>query len=238
MNIKQLLGAQAHWTINKELARTIGIYPTILLQHLIDLDESFFKDIEGGFYQQQDRLVNDLPMSESQLRKATTELINLGLITATRKGVPPKYFYTIQYDNLYTLLDVTFKGSLFKHLEIEQERLIIKESREDKELTKTNIDDDFFGKIFFKIVDAYPANKIGNRQHGLKAFKSLDKEEAKLAAVNLKRYLTTVSEPKFIKMLINYINEKCFSEEWLLAQEGTLNKKIGVKNFNTNYENF
>ena len=237
MNIKQLLGAQAHWNINKELARQIGLYPTVLLQHLIDLDDSFFKDMQGGFYQQQHRLVAAIPMSESQLRKSTTELINLGLITATRKGVPPKYFYTIEYDNLYKFINVTFKGSLFERLESEQERLRIKVSKEDKELNKTNIDDDFFGKIFFKIVDAYPANRIGNRQHGLKAFKNLDKEEAKLAAVNLKRYLATASEPRYVKTLINYINEKCFTEEWLGAQEKQ-SKKSDTKTFNTNYGNF
>jgi len=40
--------------------------------------------------------------------------------------------------------------------------------------TSTNTIDDAYGKIFFKIVDAYPTNRIGNRQHGLKKFKLLD----------------------------------------------------------------
>lgn len=250
MNIKQLLGAQAYWAVNKELARSIGLHETILLQHLIDLDESFFKGMESGFYQQQSRLVKDLPMSERQLRSATNELINLGFITAIRKGVPPKYFYTIQYENLYTFLNVTFKGSIMKRLEMEQERLRIKDIKETNNQEETNnrdldvpsVDNDIkiiLGKIFFKIVDAYPKNRIGNRQHGLKKFESLSLEEAKLAAINLKRYLT-VAGP-YVKMLQNYITEGCFTEEWLQAEEKQkLNKEVKpskTKTFNTNYDN-
>ena len=44
------------------------------------------------------------------------------------------------------------------------------------------------GKIFFRIVEAYPACSIGNRQHGLKKFLKLDMDQCKLAAKNLKRY--------------------------------------------------
>ena len=54
--------------------------------------------------------------------------------------------------------------------------------------TSNNIIDDQLGKIYFRIVDAYPKNRVGNRQHGLKKFKKLDIEQAKLAAKNLKRY--------------------------------------------------
>ena len=75
------------------------------------------------------------------------------------------------------------------------------------------------GKIFFKIVENYPANRIGNRQHGLKKFKELDIEECKLAAKNLKRYLNTISEPRFTKSLQNYIEQRCYSEDWLEAEE-------------------
>ena len=101
-------------------------------------------------------------------------------------------------------------------------------------------DKDFYGKIFFRIVDAYPKNRIGNRQHGLKKFKTLSREEAKLAAKNLKRYLTVSGE--FVKSLQNYIEQACFSEEWLQAEEALKNKKQqtnkpDTKQFNKNYDN-
>ena len=99
--------------------------------------------------------------------------------------------------------------------------------------TSTNNIDDVYGKIFFKIVDAYPTNRIGNRQHGLKKFKQLDIEEAKLAAVNLKRYLAVAGE--YVKSLQNYIDQKCFTESWLKAEEETRRKKASITNTNHNF---
>lgn len=103
-------------------------------------------------------------------------------------------------------------------------------------------DDDYYGKIFFKIVDGYPTNRIGNRQHGLKKFKLLSKQDAKLAAKNLKRYLNLAG--KFVKSLQNYIQEECYSEEWLKAEElnkskkqNTNNNKVSTKTLNENYDN-
>jgi len=89
-------------------------------------------------------------------------------------------------------------------------------------------DNDYYGKIYFKIVDGYPKNRIGNRQHGLKKFKTLSKANAKLAAINLKRYLNCVSEPRYIKSLQNYIVEECWSEDWLSAEE-TKNNTDSIK---------
>ncbi len=102
------------------------------------------------------------------------------------------------------------------------------------------IDDDILGKIFFKIVELYPKNRIGNRQHGLKKFKQLDINQAKLAATNLKRYLTVAGQ--YVKSLQNYIDQECYSETWLKAEEETKLKKTNItdntKTFTTNYENF
>ena len=97
-------------------------------------------------------------------------------------------------------------------------------------------DDDIKGKIFFKIVDHYPKNRIGNRQHGLKKFKVLTIDNAKLAARNLKRYLS-LSEG-FHKSLQNYIAEECYSEDWLKAEETKNDKQNKDKNNVTNAKSF
>ena len=47
-------------------------------------------------------------------------------------------------------------------------------------------------RYFLRIVDNYPANRIGNRQHGLKKFKLLTKDNAKLAVTNLKTIFKTI----------------------------------------------
>lgn len=114
---------------------------------------------------------------------------------------------------------------------------IVKDNTTSNNNTSNNIiDDDILGKIFFKIVELYPKNRIGNRQHGLKKFKTLDIKEAKLAAVNLKRYLK-VAGP-YVKNLQNYITEECFSESWLKAEETkSTTKSTTTKTFTQNYDN-
>jgi len=110
--------------------------------------------------------------------------------------------------------------------------------------TSNNNIDEVLGKIFFKIVEMYPKNRVGNRQHGLKKFKDLDIEQAKLAIKNLNRYLTVANG--YVKSLQNYITEECFTEEWLQAEEKNktkkdntkTNKSVGTKTFKGTYEDF
>lgn len=101
------------------------------------------------------------------------------------------------------------------------------------------IDDDILGKIFFKIVELYPKNRVGNRQHGLKKFKQLDIDQAKLAARNLNRYLKIAGQ--YVKSLQNYIDQECYSEAWLSAEEKTKQKQNSItgnktKIFSGNYD--
>ena len=101
------------------------------------------------------------------------------------------------------------------------------------------IEDDIKGKMFFKLVDMYPKNRIGNRQHGLKKFKNLDIDKAKLALVNLNRYLAVAEG--YVKSLQNYITEECYTEDWLAGEEKLKKNKnnpvkgINTKDFDTNY---
>ena len=107
--------------------------------------------------------------------------------------------------------------------------------------TSINIIDDVHKKMFFKLVEMYPNNRIGNRQHGLKKWLQLSEEDMKLALLNLKEYLNMVGP--YSKSLQNYIIERCFTKEWLAAEKKTkqnknstnIDKTIGVKKFNTNY---
>jgi hypothetical protein len=45
INLKKIIGNNAHWTVNKTIARQIGLTETLVLQHIIDL-ESVFKRTE------------------------------------------------------------------------------------------------------------------------------------------------------------------------------------------------
>jgi hypothetical protein len=110
-------------------------------------------------------------------------------------------------------------------------------TRSNNKLDDSSVND-IKGKIFFKIVELYPANRIGNRQHGLKKFNKLDIEQAKLCALNLKRYLKAAGT--YVKSLQNYIEEECWTEEWLKAEETKskkLNKTNTKHNIPNNYDN-
>ena len=41
MELKQLIGNNAYWTINKAIAKKYGLNATLVLQHLIDLEENY-----------------------------------------------------------------------------------------------------------------------------------------------------------------------------------------------------
>lgn len=110
---------------------------------------------------------------------------------------------------------------------------------QDNNTSNNNINnnniDDVYGKMFFKLVDIYPQNRIGNRQHNLKKFKGLSIDECKLSLKNLNRYLELTNG--YHKSLSNYIVEKCFTEEWLQAQLET-NKSKQNKNNKNNASSF
>ncbi|CAB4134723.1 hypothetical protein UFOVP282_30, partial [uncultured Caudovirales phage] len=225
-----------YWTINKHLAREYGFTATALLQQLIELQCQFFP--KGDFYQQQDELANTLGISEKVLVSARKKLIEANLLIA-RRGYGAKYYYTVSLDNITKFFESeeseiledtpmessdSTKGNIptlqkgtanikkQKHKEIKQEELLDETSN-----------DDIFGKMFFKLVDMYPKNRIGNRQHGLKKFKTLDIDQAKLALVNLKRYLKVAGT--YIKNLQNYITEECYTEAWLSLEETKAKRK-------------
>lgn len=235
MNLKKVLSNNAFWIINKELANEIGLNATVLLQHFVDLQDAFFE--EGGFYQQQGRIIEHLPLTLDYLRKATKVLIAKDFIEVSKRGIPAKNHYTLKEDNILSFLRDTASSIPGTPLEVSQKHHKQEELNNKKNKEKDILDDeDFYGKIWFKIVDNYPANRIGNRQHGLKKFKKLSKEDAKLSAINLKRYLATVNETKFTKSLQNYIEHECYTEKYLAAEETKNDKTINTKTFNKDYE--
>lgn len=264
MDTKKLIGSTAYFIINKEIMKRIGIKPAILLQHLIDLEDSYFQGKE--FYQQVYRLCDDTTLTKTDIRNCKKILIESGVLSISKKGVPSKDWFMINHECIHKwflydthtgtkMIPVDIKkcnhqrflydtptGTKMIPVDVKKCNHKYKESNKTKNINKEVLDvpsdNDFFGKIFFKIVDNYPSNRIGNRQVGLKKFKSISKEEAKLAATNLKRYLATVGD--YTKSLLNYIDQKCYTEEWLLAEELSNSKKQtktehDTKFFSTDY---
>lgn len=99
--LKSTISKNAHWMINKKLAKGLGLEATLLLQHFIDLESGFF---HGEFYQQQDRLCEDLFLSRRQIDSAIKTLEGNGLITVTKKGIPRKNYYSINHEVILEFL--------------------------------------------------------------------------------------------------------------------------------------
>lgn len=232
MKLKKVLSNNAYWTVNKALAKEIGLDATILLQHFIDLQNDFFED--GGFYQQQKRLLKDLPLSLDYLRKATKVLVSQGFLIVEKRGIPAKNHYTVVEQNVMSFLLSTTSSVSEAPLGVSQKHDKHQELKETKnKITKL---DETRSKLFFKLVDRYPKNRIGNRQHGIKKWMELNDEEMKLAITNVNRYLTLAGG--YVKSLQNYISEQCYTEDWLSAQEKTKQTKTNknTKTFNNNYD--
>ena len=263
IQIQKLLSIDGYWTINKHLARTYGFHATALLQQLIELQCEFFPN--GDFYQQQDKLADKIGISEKVLVPARKKLVEAELLIA-RRGHGAKYYYTVLLDNITKFFEAeeTEESEISEGAPMEssnstkgniptlQKGTANRKKQEQKEIKQkelldvpsVSIDTDDIidkeleakAKIFFKIVDMYPKNRIGNRQHGLKKFKALDIKEAKLAALNLKRYLNVAGT--YIKNLQNYITEECYTEAWLQLEETKSNKNniTNTKTFKATYD--
>jgi DNA-binding transcriptional regulator GbsR (MarR family) len=95
-------GLSSFWMVNKTLTKKIGIQQTVILQHLIDLQNNVFGGKE--FFQQQERLMEEFNLSRRQISQSIDELITLELITCNKKGVPAKNYYFVQEQKVMELL--------------------------------------------------------------------------------------------------------------------------------------
>jgi hypothetical protein len=102
MKLIKELGLESYWMINKSICRKIGAIESLILQHFIDLQFKLFGGKE--FFQQQERIMNEFGLTEHQVRKTIQTLEKLGLINIVKKGLPAKYFYSINEDEVIKLL--------------------------------------------------------------------------------------------------------------------------------------
>jgi len=102
-NLKKLIGKNAHWTINKSLAREIGLIETLILQHIIDLQSvwSHLPDI----FQPQKEMAEELGITEHAVKNAIPNLKKIGLISVERKNVGYKNYYKVNEEAVYLLIE-------------------------------------------------------------------------------------------------------------------------------------
>jgi hypothetical protein len=103
MKLKKIIGNQAHWTLNKVLVRELGLRNTLVLQHFIDLSENLFGGEE--FYQQRERIMDELCLSEWDVKMALKELKDKEVIFVERKGMPQKNYYKVNTEKVFSILN-------------------------------------------------------------------------------------------------------------------------------------
>jgi len=97
LNLKKIIGNNAHWTVNKTIARQIGLTETLVLQHIIDL-ESVFKKTE--IFQPIPEMAEELCLTEYSVKQAIGKLKSLDLVRIERKYVGYKNFYSVNEEKV------------------------------------------------------------------------------------------------------------------------------------------
>lgn len=137
--LKYILGQGAHFTINKKMLLNIGLEPTLLLQHLIDLYENYFerKDYDD-FFQKQIDIEVSTGLSKYQQRKALAILIEYNFVSVVKKGIPAKNYYTINTKQiLHFMSDEKLNPTSKKSKPLKSEKVNdINKEKEDKEKNK------------------------------------------------------------------------------------------------------
>lgn len=128
-------------------------------------------------------------------------------------------------------------GSSFKNSD-DSNKNTIPDSNTDSNTDKNKLDKKIT-VVYDLFLERYPKNRINAKGPVIKYLKQLNDEDLKLTVKNLNRYLTIANG--FVKNLRNYLEQECWTEAWLLAQEKTNqnhkqnNNNVDTKNFDTNY---
>lgn len=96
VKLKKIIGNNAHWTLNKELVKHLGLTETLVLQHIIDLSESAFKRDE--IWQPFPQMAEELGISEYSIKQAVGKLKSAELLNVKRKSVGYMNFYSVNTD--------------------------------------------------------------------------------------------------------------------------------------------
>lgn len=99
--LSKTLGKHAYWTLNKSLVKSIGLESTLILQHIIDLQDAFEKD---EIFQSQPAMAEELGISEYSIKTKIPELIKLELVNVIKKGVPCKNYYSTNDSKIIEIL--------------------------------------------------------------------------------------------------------------------------------------
>lgn len=98
-DLKFVFGNSSYWTINKKLAKDLGLEAALIIQHFYDLQTKVFN---GEFYQTYEQISEHLHLKRRRIENAIELLKKVGFLTVTKKGLPQKNHYKVECANLST----------------------------------------------------------------------------------------------------------------------------------------
>lgn len=100
MSLLKLLSTNGFISYNKTVAKKLGIHEAILLGELCSIGDLYNYN---EFYFERSKIINDTALSDSQIRNATKTLVEYELVSVVKKGIPCKYYYTLNEENILNL---------------------------------------------------------------------------------------------------------------------------------------
>ena len=113
MKLSNLLGSNAFWVVNKQIAKIFKCNDTaILLADLISKSE-YFEDknqlVDGYFFNTSENIENDCNISYFQQKKCIKKLIDAGFLEVKKIGLPARLHFKIIENKILSFLNVSFQ---------------------------------------------------------------------------------------------------------------------------------
>ena len=159
--LNSLCGSDAHWSVNKKLAKIIGIESAILLADLLSKGAYFQNknelDEDGYFFNTRENIENDTTLTPHKQRSCIKILVDLGLLETKEKGIPKKTYYRIVNDKLLKIL--TTGSEKIKQLDVKKFNINKNKDNKNKIIrinnnmatAKNNVQDDI-DKLFYETI--------------------------------------------------------------------------------------
>lgn len=106
--VKRVLLPGAYWSVNKTIAKEIGLNAAVILSDLIG-KEDYFEcrgelTSDGYFFNTTDNIENDTGLSRHQRLDAVKQLINKNWLSVVKRDIPSKNYFKINYVKIMEFL--------------------------------------------------------------------------------------------------------------------------------------
>lgn len=215
--LKKLLSQSSYWVVNKQLTSELGIETSLLLTHLIDCADM----LDQPFYQQKQRIIKEIGITDHQWRKSMKILQDRGILLVEKKGNPARNYYTIVERFLLDL----FNNRLTSDVEINTtsdvennstKKVINKIKRTTSEVEGGTTPQELSATSptltkneggWEKLIRLYPNDKLNDEISAISKWNKLTQEDKQKVFRHLKVYLKN-TEHQYIKQIGNYFREE------------------------------